>query len=274
VDLAKLGARTAVIGKVGNDVFADFIRRDLQEKGLDVSGIRVAPTAPTSRTVILTIIGQDRRYIHAVGANAELRVEDVDREKVAASRVLYVGGYLLFPGFDPESLAGLFRFAHERGVRTVLDVAGVNPEKGLEPLRPVLPFTDAFLPNNDEAELITGEKDPVRQAEALLDCGAGTVVITLGAQGAVAMTRDLALRAGAYRVNAIDPSGGGDAFDAGFIIGLLEGWDLRRTIEFASAIGASACTQLGCTAGVFNREQALAFMAENRIEVSVIQRRC
>ena len=61
-----------------------------------------------------------------------------------------------------------------------------------------------------------------------------------------------------------------DAFDAGFILGLLEGWDLRRTIEFASAIGASACTQSGCTAGVFTRDEAVAFLAQNHIEISDI----
>lgn len=98
-DLARLGARTAIVGKVGNDAFAGFIRQDLAAKGCDVSGIRASPGLPTSRTVILPVIGQDRRYIHAVGANAELRAEDVDLDQVARSHVLYVGGYQLCPGW-------------------------------------------------------------------------------------------------------------------------------------------------------------------------------
>jgi sugar/nucleoside kinase (ribokinase family) len=267
IDLAKLGARVGVVGKTGNDIFADFIARELQSHRIDVSGIRSSMAAPTSRTVILPIIGDDRRYIHAVGANAELKVGDINLDQVARARVLYVGGYLLFPGFKQEELVELFKFARERGIKTVLDVAGVNPELGLEPLRQVLPFTDAFLPNNDEAFLMTGESDPLKQANALIECGADTVVITLGGDGLVAQSHGLRCRAPAFKIDFVDASGGGDAFDAGFILGLLEGWDLPRTLEFASALGASACTRLGTTAGVFTRQEAEAFLLKNHIEV-------
>jgi sugar/nucleoside kinase (ribokinase family) len=270
VDLVKLGASVAVAGKVGNDVFADFVVRDLQEKGLDVSGIRISRSRSTSRTVILPVIGEDRRYIHTIGANAEFNIDDVDLEQIARARVLYVGGYLLLPGFDQVALTELFQFARQRRIKTVLDVAGVRPEEGLEPLKQALPYTDVFLPNNDEARLITGEGNPDRQAQVFLEAGVGTAVVTLGGDGVVAFTQDQALRANAFEIDVVDPSGGGDAFDAGFIVGLLEGWDLRRTVEFASAIGASACTQSGCTAGVFTRDEALAFLAQNRIEIEAI----
>ena len=270
VDLAKLGAKVTVVGKVGNDVYADFIRKDLDGKGVDVSGIRVSKSMPTSRTVILPVVGEDRRYIHAVGANADLRADDISLGLVARSRVLYVGGYLLFPGVDQASLVELFHFARQRGVKTVLDVAGVQPEHGLPLLTDLLPLTDAFLPNQDEARLLTGEADPARQAQLFLDCGAGTVVVTMGGDGAIAKTRNQSLRAAAYAVDVVDPSGGGDAFDAGFITGMLAGWDLRRSIEFASAIGASACTQLGCTAGVFTRSEALTFIARQSLQIEPI----
>ncbi len=267
IDLAKLGARVSVVGKTGNDLFADFIARELQSQGIDVAGICSSPAAPTSRTVILPIIGDDRRYIHTVGANAELKVTDIDLAQVARARVLYVGGYMLFPGFKQEELVGLFKFARERGIKTVLDVAGVNPELGLEPLRQVLPFTDAFLPNNDEAFLITGESDPLKQADVLVACGAGTAVITLGGNGIVARCGMQRYQAPAFKIDFVDASGGGDAFDAGFILGLLEGWDLPRTLAFASAIGASACTRLGTNAGVFTRLEADAFLSQNHIVV-------
>ena len=267
IDLAKLGARVGVVGKTGNDIFADFIAGELQSQGIDISGIRSSAAAPTSRTVILPIIGDDRRYIHAVGANAELKVTDVDLAQVARAKVLSVGGYLLFPGFKQEELVELFKFAREQGIKTVLDVAGVNPELGLEPLRQVLPFTDVFLPNNDEAFLMTGESDPLKQANVLAECGADTVVITLGGNGLVAQSHGLCFRAPAFKIDFVDGSGSGDAFDAGFVLGLLEGWDLPRTLEFASAIGASACTRLGTTAGVFTRPEADAFLSRNHIVV-------
>ena len=171
------------------------------------------------------------------------------------------------PGLDQAALTRLFQFARARGVKTVLDVAGVHAARGLEPFEQVLPHTDVFLPNDDEARAITGESDPLRQAEIFASCGAGTVVVTLGAKGAVARSGDQVLRASAFRVNVVDLLRRGRRIDAGFIVGMLEGWDLPRTLEFASAIGASACTALGCTAGVFTREQALAYLRMNHIAV-------
>ena len=267
VSLTRLGAKIALIGKVGDDLFGDFIINLMVGKGLDPSGIRRSETSPTSRTMIIPVIGQDRRFIHAFGANGELAAEDVDVELVARGKVLYVGGYLGLPRLDQAALADLFSFARAHGARTVLDVIvpstatyGVDDVLGC-----VLPFTDVFLPNADEAALLTGEKDPEKQAAAFLARGCGTAVITMGGQGVLARTARQTVRAPAFQVKAVDPSGAGDAFDAGFIIGLLEGWDLIKSVEFACAIGASATMKLGCTPGVFTRAEALAFLAENRL---------
>ena len=268
-DLARLGVRAAVAGKVGADSFGEFIRADLSGKRLaDVSGIRVSQKLPTSQTVILPVKGQDRRFIHSIGANADFSLEDVDMEAVSGARVLYVGGFFIMPGFDAGSLAKLFQFARGRGVRTVLDVAGVDPQGGLDALKPILPHADAFLPNGDEAALLTGETDPARQAEIFTRMGVETAIVTLGEKGLAARTRGgRTIRAEAFAVEVIDASGSGDAFDAGFIVGMLEGWNLERTITFASAIGASCCTRLGCTAGVFDRRQAEEYLASHRLAV-------
>ncbi len=272
-DLARLGVRVAVAGKVGADFFGEFIRKDLSLKGLaDVSGIRMEPRSATSQTVILPVRGEDRRYVHSLGANAWFSLEDIDLDAVARAKVLYVGGYLILPRLDPASLAWLLRFARERGARTVLDVAGVDPKGAREALAEVLPHTDFFVPNEDEARLITAEMDPARQAERLRSMGAGTVIVTQGEKGATVAPPDGSLlHVDAYLVDFVDASGSGDAFDAGLIVGLLEGWDIRKTLTFASAIGASCCTHLGCTAGVFSRPQAEAFMASRELAMGKVQ---
>lgn len=258
MDLNRLGVSTAVIGKVGEDSFGDFVVHDLARHGLDTQGIRRS-TQGTSRTVILPVLGEDRRYIHAVGANGDFTAADIDRQQVLAAQVLYVGGYMLLPQLAAGALADLFSTAREAGVMTVLDVAGVT-HPAPEELAQLLPHVDVFLPNHDEACILTGETDPARQAAALLDLGAGVAGITLGGQGAYVRTRHETVRAGAYTVDVVDPSGGGDAFDAGFIVGLLEGWELGPTVEFASAAGALACTALGCTAGLRTRAETQAFV--------------
>jgi ribokinase len=132
----------------------------------------------------------------------------------------------------------------------------------LDELGRLLPYADFFVPNHDEACAITGEGDPRRQAGILREHGARTVMIKLGEHGLYVLGEtELALVA--PPVDVVDPSGAGDAFAAGLALGILESWSLEQTAQFASVLGASACTALGCAAGVFTRAQAEAFLHEH-----------
>src|SRR5437870_4805117 len=162
VDLVKMGVAAAVCGRVGDDIFGRIVADMLREHGVDVSGVRITPGADTSQTLIVNVAGQDRRFIHTFGANAQFSAADIPLEQVQRCRVLYLGGYLVLPKVRPEDLAAVFQAARQAGARTVLDV--VTPGRGdyLPWLKPVLPHVDVFLPHNHEAELISGETDPVR----------------------------------------------------------------------------------------------------------------
>ncbi len=185
------------------------------------------------------------------------------------ARALYVGGYMVMPGWGPDDLAKLFREAKKRRLITVLDIViGAGNPVPLASVEPVLPYTDLFLPNNDEARALTGRDDPRSQAEILSRLNPGcAIAITLGRRGALVRCRDHMFRAGAYAVESIDESGAGDAFAAGFLTGLLENWSLEQTLRFASAVGASCTRALGCTEGVFHFDEALAFVAQNPLEI-------
>jgi sugar/nucleoside kinase (ribokinase family) len=273
VGLAKLGAAAAVAGKVGKDAFGDFIVQDLTGKGVDTSHVARSEVAGTSKTVILLVIGQDRRFIHTFGANADFHVSDIAGSLSAATRILYLGGYLILPGVRPDALADLLRSVKERGIRTILDVA--VPRAGgasMESLDPVLPHVDYFLPNHEEAQALTGEKDPRRQAERFLAAGCGTAIITQGDRGTLLMDAGRVLEAPVFPVEYVDGSGAGDAFAAGFLVGLHEGWPAEETLRFASAVGASACRRLGCTTGVFTREGAEAFLQRHPLEIRETRR--
>jgi sugar/nucleoside kinase (ribokinase family) len=270
VDLAKMGVRAAVAGRVGGDVFGRVVADLLREHGVDVSAVTVSPASDTSQTLIVNVAGEDRRFIHAFGANAEFSAADIPAERVADCRVFYLGGYLLMPNLRAEALAEFFATARRAGVKTVLDVVTPGPGDYLPRLAPLLPHVDVFLPNNHEAELITGEREPVRQAEFFRGLGAGTAVITLGAEGAVLVGPDARLRAGVYRVPFVDPSGGGDAFDAGYIYGLLHEQGPEECLRIASALGASCVRAIGTTPGVFTRSECEAFLRDNRLPITRI----
>src|SRR5262245_1439495 len=267
--LNRLGRKVKVLGKVGRDLFGDFVLDDLRRLGFDVSSVSRSQTHPTSGTVIINVKGEDRRYVHCIGANADFSFADVDCSLLDGAKTLYVGGYMAMPRFGPEDLTQLFREAKLRSLTTVLDVVappGLSLSKSQ--LRDMLAFTDVFLPNDDEAFAMTGQRDPEAQTEFLArlnpDC---TVVVTRGPRGALARSRGEVIRVGTYSVNSIDGSGAGDAFASGFITGLLEGWTLESTLCFASAVGASCTRALGCIDGVFGFDEAKAFVSENPLKL-------
>ena len=254
-------------GCVGTDFFGDFLEGELRELGVDTRGLRRSRDRGTSKTVILPVAGEDRRFVHSFGANAEFTVGHIDRSLLADCEVFYLGGYLVLPAVSAPALAELCADARARGVRTVVDV--VVPQEAdvsIESVREILPHVDFFVPNEDEARALTGEAEPHRQTACLVEAGSGTVIITCGTAGAVLRSRDELLEVPAPRVESIEQSGAGDAFSAGLIAGMLAGWGARRTVRFASVVGASATTALGCTTGVFSRAQAEAFMEKHMPE--------
>jgi len=266
IDLARLGVRVGVIGCVGQDAFGRFIMETLEAAGAETSGIVRLADVGTSGTLIINVQGEDRRFIHTMGANARLTVEHIPADRVRQARVLYVGGYLLMPALEHASLAALFRQARAWGVKTVLDVVLPGPGDYWPRLEALLPETDVFLPNNDEAAAITGEEDPRRQAERFREAGAGTVVITCGGRGSVLVTEGMRLEAGVYPTSYVGGTGAGDAFDAGYIAGLLEGADPLRCLQWGSALGASCVRAVGATESVFTRAEAEAFMQAHPLE--------
>ena len=270
VDLSRLGLKVAVVGRVGGDIFGRFVHQTLEEQGVDTSHLVETPGYETSGTLVINVEGEDRRFIHAFGANAAFNGEELDEELISAAPVLYLGGYLLMPNLAPESVARLFCTAQERGVTTVLDVAIPDPHDAWAKVEPVLEYTDIFLPNVDEAKLLTGLDDPVAQADRFRDAGAGTVVITCGGDGAVLIGPRDRLQAGSYTVPFVDGTGSGDAFDAGYIFGLLNGAPAETCLTYGSILGASCIQQTGATEGVFTGEQMEEFARTRRLEVKAI----
>jgi sugar/nucleoside kinase (ribokinase family) len=271
VDLAKLGRKAAVVGRVGRDVFGKYVRDALSEQGVDCSHIVESETADTSGSFIVNVRGQDRRFIHTTGANSELSGKEVTAELVRSTRVVYLGGYCLSDMPPAENVAALFKSAREAGALTVLDVAIPGPADYWPRLRPVLPFTDIFLPNNDEARIITGLEDPREQAAAFHAAGARTAVVTCGNGGAVLVDQTGAYRVEKFVVDFVDGTGSGDAFAAGFIHAALEGKSTLECLQYGSALGASCVRATGATAGCFNSAELEEFVTRHEFSITQLE---
>ncbi|HIQ06614.1 MAG TPA: sugar kinase [Anaerolineae bacterium] len=262
ITLARLGFSVGVIGKVGSDGFGDFIVAELEREGVDTIGVRRDQVVHTSATMVMVDPDGERRFIHYLGANATLREGDVDFDLIARAKILHVAGSLVLPGIDGEPTARILRRAKELGVTTALDTVWDATGRWMALVGPSLPHVDYFLPSLAEAQQLTGKQEPVDVAEALLAHGVRVVGLKMGEAGCYVRTADTELRLPAYRVQAVDATGAGDAWAAGFLAGVLQGWDLACTARFANAVGALCVTAMGATGGVRSLEETLAFLAE------------
>ena len=267
VDMAKLGLRIGVSGRVGNDLFGREVRDRLLASAVQCDGLVLSETAATSSTFVLNVKGEDRRFIHCVGANAEYDGDDITLETIRRAKVLYVGGFGLLEALTPECVGRLFRLAREANVTTVLNVVLSEAGSLASWIEAVAPWTDYFFPNNDEAERLSGEADPLQQAQYFRDLGVRTVVVTRGSSGSLLVDADGCLAAGVHSVEVIDGTGTGDAFVSGFLFGLLRGANRAECLQLGTAMGASCVRSMGATTGVFNADELLAFVAAHHLEV-------
>ncbi len=119
VVLSKLGIRSTVCGRVGDDFFGRYVAETLESYGIDSKRLGIDPAWATSQSLIVNVKGQDRRFIHSFGANQGLTVEDLDRALETNPKVVYLGGFLILPGLDVDALADRFAKARAAGTWTV-----------------------------------------------------------------------------------------------------------------------------------------------------------
>jgi sulfofructose kinase len=241
VALQRWGRRTAYVGTFGDGPLGELSRRSLADEGIDVTGAPTRPGVANQTAVILIDAASGERTIlmHRPAA-LTLRTDEVDRGLVASARVLHVDGY------DADAAHAAATWARAAGVPVVVDV-----DTGVDRVERLLAETDAVILSREFAAALTG----TRSADAALAALAARtkaplVAVTLGADGVIARTAAGTLHVPGYAVAAVDTTGAGDLFRAGFIHGLLHGWPLERTLRFANATAALKCTKLGGRPGI------------------------
>ena len=267
VDLARLGLNVGLSGRVGDDLFGREIRTRLNQSGVSTDGLEVSPTAPTSSTFVLNVAGEDRRFIHCVGANAEYDGGCLDQHAISSARSIFLGGFGLMESLTPDRAIRLFRMARAANIPTALNIVVPQKTELSEWIHPILPWTDYFFCNNDEAGQITQQTDPVRQAEQLQSAGARNAIVTHGERGAIMVGSTGRLKSAVYPVQPIDGTGTGDAFAAGFLLGVLKSVSLADCLKWGTAMGASCVQSIGATTGVFNAAELRDFVEANELQI-------
>ena len=220
--------------------------------------MRQDPSSSTSFTFVAVASDGERTFYHYIGANGELCEEDLDWEIIKRAKILHIAGALVLPRLDGAPMANVLQKAKTLEITTSLDTAYDATGKWMETLEPCLPYVDMFMPSIVEAQHLTGLSEYREIAQFFRsNYGIHTIVIKMGENGSYASTPDAEYLAPAYPVDAVDATGAGDAYAAGFLAGTLMGWDLKATAELASATGAACVTAMGTTAGIQNLEETL-----------------
>jgi sugar/nucleoside kinase (ribokinase family) len=255
--LAKLGQRVGFIAKVGDDDWGRFCKHQLTLLGVDISGVQTDTGLQTGLTVSITT-AHDRALVTYLGAMVAVRQEDIKDDVLRSYAHLHVSSFFLQKGLRP-GLKKLFERATDLGLTTSLD-PGFDPEEAWgDDLRDVLQQVDVFLPNEVELAGVTGLRDRTEALRALQN-GRTVVVAKLGAEGSMTLQDGRPVLIPGFPVRAIDTTGAGDSFNAGFLYSWLQKEPVTEAMRFASACGALSTTALGGTAGQPTAEAARAFL--------------
>jgi sugar/nucleoside kinase (ribokinase family) len=257
--LAKLGARTRSAGAIGVDPLGDLLIELLEKGGVETDLLVRREDVQTSASVLPIRPNGERPAFHVIGANGTYGADDAPREEIEAADHLHLGAPEFMGG---EAAATILGHARAAGTRTSADVLAEGDPGLFEWIAPALPHVDVFLPNDDQVLGFTGEADLEAGCRALLDRGVGMVAATTGADGAIIAEGDRITRVPAFEIDVVDTTGCGDAFSAGFVVGL----GLRRTPEDAARLGCAAAALvaggLGSDHGDFDLAAADAFAAQ------------
>src|SRR6185437_7205636 len=236
--LADLGLRVGVCGLLGDDPFGRFMLDHLDRHGIDRRGVVVDAAERTGSSVMLST-SRDRAILTHTGAIARFTHEQIDFDLIRHARHLHLSSHFLQAGIR-RAVPHLLAQARAHGLGTSADT-GHDPDERWD-VADLLPGLDIFLPNEVEAQAITGTATP-EAALARLALQVPLAVVKCGAAGAMAARGSEQVRLPGFAVRAVDTTGAGDAFDAGFLAAWLGGTDLERAVRWGNACGALTAAQ-------------------------------
>jgi sulfofructose kinase len=250
VALRRWGLKTRYIGKVGGDDLGQFSLDSIGRELVDTSGVAVEPNASTQFAFILverssgdrTILwNRDDRLMYREG---ELRKKDICSGKI-----------LLLDGHDIRAAIQCARWAREAGISTVIDIDKVEPATP-ELIREI----DFVITSSRFPTAFTGIPDREKALLELRKHTSGFLCATQGHEGALALVNDKITYIKGFEVNAVDTTGAGDVFHAGFIYGLIQNWEVTEILRFANAVAGLKCRDLGGRKGIPALEEAQTFL--------------
>ena len=256
VAAAKLGLKTAILCALGRDAAGDMVKQTLEQAGVDTSLITESPQTPVT-TMFVNPDGSRKSITNTAHRN-NFHPEKI---RLAETKAVILGSLFRTPFDDPEIIRSVLAAAKDAGCIILADTKLPNFSfLVLSDLKDSLPLIDCITPNEDEARYFTGKENPEAMADVFLGYGVRNVIIKLGGNGCLLKSTEETIVLPGYSIRAVDATGAGDNFAAGFISEILRGKPKEEALRFANACGAICATAVGASAALQNRQQVLDWM--------------
>jgi sugar/nucleoside kinase (ribokinase family) len=280
IDIKKLDGDMDVYayGRVGKDYKGEYVVNKMKEVGLDVNGIIVSQTAPTSYSDVMTVIGTgERTFFHNRGANKEFCPEDIDIDKLTC-KILHIGYIMLLDKFDKlneDGTTAMSKFLEKvrsKGIKTSIDLVSESSGNFNKVVKATLPHCDYVIINEIEAGSIVGINprdakgeliyENVKEiASKLLELGVNEKVVihcpemgcALDKQGNYTLVKSRKLEKGFIKGSV----GAGDAFCAGSLYSIYQGYDDQKMLEFSNLVAINCLSQVDSISGVCHKDRLL-----------------
>ncbi len=259
VAAARLGAKVGFFGAIGKDDQGQFLRSDLLSENVDCKYLLTKPNQVTPVNFIFVVEDTGEKviiqspYMHTTVPT----LQDFNKEMLKDVKLVHS------TGIYPELTLKAFQYAREHNITTAFDLEKQIAVWGIEKLKPILEYVDILLPNKMGAMQLTNTNTPLEAAKRFLQWGIETIVITLGDEGALAVTRDQQFTVPAEKVKVVDTTGAGDTFCAAFGYAYrINHMDLEHAVKFANTAASLKIQHLGARSGMPNSTQVMQALSD------------
>lgn len=261
INMAKLGICVGLVGKVGNDVFGEYLINEARKYDVITGGIIKSDEYSTSTSIVLVDKSGERHFAYYGKANDSLCVKDIDSNLLNETNMVHVGSAMALNNLDGSGITELFKMAKSLGKLTSMDVTWDSSGKWLEKIEDALHYTDIFMPSYDEAKKITGLDKPEDMKEFFRNYGLKILVVKLGAEGCYISDFSSEYRIKPFKnVKVIDTTGAGDAFVSGFLTGIIKDFSLYDSGVLGNAVASQCVMELGATSWKKTLNEVSAFI--------------
>ncbi len=259
VVLSRLGLNVQLISMTGRDEAGERVLGYMKKERLSTDSMTVTDAFATAVNIVLIDRAGNRHFVtDPSGTLRKLDLADIEPHLERAADIVSFASIFVSPLLTIDKLTYLFGRIKGMGKILTADMTKAKNGEKLADIRPMLPFIDVLVPNDEEIRLLTGEADPETNIQLLLEAGVKSAVIKCGSRGCVIGTKDEILHIPAVPgVRCVDTTGAGDTFTAGLIYGLKKGMSLKACADFACGAASCAIEQVGAVEGVTSIDEIM-----------------